>query len=326
MTRANDSGERFERTKTMNAVNKIKGLFSTGRGYPSLKKAIESGAGRQARALLKHLNECGISCWSDITRGRLYELRDHLERTVAPSSVKTYLAVLRAVLNRWAEDVPMKCGNFGDAMRTRGDRPVRVYLTPEELARLESVETRTQGERLSQLLFLVCAWTGMRTGDAAACGPENIEGGILRYVATKTGAHIEVPCRPEVAGWLEEIRRLGGFPLSTPGYIKTLRRLCERAGIDAEVKVRKAGKDYTARKWECVSGHTARISFCTNLAVAGVPLCDIKTLAGHTSEAMTERYIAAHTPKLGSRALEMLTGTDERPERPERAVVEANAL
>ena len=326
MTRANDSGERFERTKTMNAVNKIKGLFSTGRGYPSLKKAIESGAGRQARALLKHLNECGISCWSDITRGRLYELRDHLERTVAPSSAKTYLAALRAVLNRWAEDVPMKCGNFGDAMRTRGDRPVRVYLTPEELARLESVETRTQGERLSQLLFLVCAWTGMRTGDAAACGPENIEGGILRYVATKTGAHIEVPCRPEVAGWLEEIRRLGGFPLSTPGYIKTLRRLCERAGIDAEVKVRKAGRDYTARKWECVSGHTARISFCTNLAVAGVPLCDIKTLAGHTSEAMTERYIAAHTPKLGSRAMEMLTGTDERPERPERAVVEANAL
>ena len=117
----------------MNAVSKIKGLFSTGRGYPSLKKAIESGAGSQARALLKHLNECGISCWSDITRGRLYELRDHLERTVAPSSVKTYLAALRAVLNRWAEDVPMKCGDFGDAMRARGDRPVRVYLTPEEL-------------------------------------------------------------------------------------------------------------------------------------------------------------------------------------------------
>ena len=139
----------------MNAVSKIKGLFSTGRGYPSLNQAIESGAGRQARSLLKHLDECGINCWSDITRGRLYELRDHLERTVAPSSAKTYLAALRAVLNRWAEDVPMKCGNFGDAMRTRGDRPVRVYLTPEELARLESVETRTQGERLSQLLFLM---------------------------------------------------------------------------------------------------------------------------------------------------------------------------
>ena len=135
-------------------------------------------------------------------------------------------------------------------------------------------------------------------------------GGVLRYVAQKTGAHIEVPCRREVAGWLAEIRRLGGFSLSTPGYIKTLRRLCERAGIDSEVKVRKAGRDFTARKWECVSGHTARISFCTNLAVAGVPLCDIKTLAGHTSEAMTERYIAAHTPKLGSRALELLTGTD----------------
>ena len=67
----------------MNAVSKIKGLFSTGRGYPSLKRAIESGAGRQARALLKHLDECGISCWSDITRGRLYELRDHLEEVTA---------------------------------------------------------------------------------------------------------------------------------------------------------------------------------------------------------------------------------------------------
>lgn len=294
----------------MNAVSKIKGLFSTGRCYPSLKKAIESGAGSQAGSLLKHLNECGISCWSDITRGRLYEFRDHLERSVAPSSVKTYLAALRAVLNRWGEDVPMKCNDFRDAMRARGDRPVRVYLTPEELARLEAAETRTPGERLSQLLFLVCAWTGMRMSDAMACGPENIEGGILRYVAIKTGTHIEVPCRPEVAGWLEEIRNLGGFSLSTVGYIKGLRKLCERAGINSEVKVRRAGRDYTARKWECVSGHTARISFCTNLAVAGVPLCDIKTLAGHTSEAMTERYIAAHTPKLGSRALELLTGTN----------------
>lgn len=300
-------------------MNDLKKIFSPGGfmtirgrkpGRPSLRRAVIEGGRCQSRSLLKHLDECGIRDWGDVTKANLYALRDHLERTVAPSTMKTYLAALRSVLNRWSEDAPMPCTDYRDAMRAKNDRPVRVHLTPEELSRLESVETRTQGERLGQLLFLVCAWTGMRMSDAMAAGPENVSGGVLRYVAQKTGAHIEVPCRREVAGWLAEIRRLGGFSLSTPGYIKTLRRLCERAGIDSEVKVRKAGKDYTARKWECVSGHTARISFCTNLAEAGVPLCDIKTLAGHTSEAMTERYIAAHTPKLGSRALELLTGAD----------------
>ena len=147
--------------------------------------------------------------------------------------------------------------------------------------------------------------------DAMAAGPENVRDGVLRYVSIKTGAHVEVPCRPGVADWLGEIRKAGGFSMTTAGYNKTLRRLCRRAGLRAEVRVRRGGRDYTAEKWECVSGHTARISFCTNLAVAGVPLCDIKILAGHTSESMTERYVAVHTPKLGSRALELLTGKDE---------------
>ena len=280
-------------------------------GRPSLRRAVMEGGRGQARALLKHLNECGIRDWGDVTRANLYALRDHLGRTVAPSSAKTYLAALRSVLNRWAEDAPMPCTDYRDAMRAKNDRPVRVHLTPEELARLEAAETRTPGERLAKLLFLTCAWTGMRMSDAVAAGPENIRDGMLRYVSIKTGAHVEVPCRPGVADWLGEIRKAGGFSMTTAGYNKTLRRLCRRAGICSEVKVRRAGRDYTAMKWECVSGHTARISFCTNLAAAGVPLCDVKTLAGHTSESMTERYVAVHTPKLGSRALELLTGKDE---------------
>ena len=279
-------------------------------GRPSLRRAVLEGGRCQSRALLKHLDECGIRDWGDVTRANLYALRDHLVRTVAPSSAKTYLAALRSVLNRWAEDAPMPCTDYRDAMRAKNDRPVRVHLTPEELALLEAAETGTPGERLARLLFLTCAWTGMRMSDAVAAGPENVRDGVLRYVSIKTGAHVEVPCRPEVARWLGEIRKAGGFSMTTAGYNKTLRRLCRRAGICSEVKVRRAGRDYTAEKWECVSGHTARISFCTNLAVAGVPLCDIKTLAGHTSEAMTERYVAAHTPKLGSRALELLTGAN----------------
>lgn len=278
---------------------------------PGMKKALEASGGSQAAALAKHLDAAGIEGWRDLTKAGLYAFRDRLLETVAPSTAKTYLAAMRAFLNRWADDAPVPCREWPDILKARNDRPVRVHLDPDELGRLEAAETRTPGERLAKLLFLTCAWTGMRMSDAMAAGPENIRGGVLRYVSIKTGAHVEVPCRPGVADWLGEIRKAGGFSMTTAGYNKTLRRLCRRAGLRAEVRARRGGRDYTAEKWECVSGHTARISFCTNLAVAGVPLCDIKTLAGHTSESMTERYIAAHTPKLGSRALELLTGAND---------------
>lgn len=304
--------ERGERLNDLNGRDGRTGRAATGRAVcPGLRQAVEAGARGQAAALLKHLDAAGIKGWRDLTKAGLYAFRDRLLETVAPSSAKTYLAVLRAVLHRWEEDAPLPCRDWEDTLKARNDRPVRVHLDPDELGRLERTETGTSGERLAKLLFLTCAWTGMRMSDAVAAGPENIRGGVLRYVSIKTGRHVEVPCRPGVADWLGEIRRAGGFSMTTAGYNKTLRRLCRRAGICSEVKVRRGGKDYTAEKWECVSGHTARISFCTNLAVAGVPLCDIKLLAGHTSESMTERYIAVHTPKLGSRALELLTGKDE---------------
>lgn len=48
-------------------------------------------------------------------------------------------------------------------------------------------------------------------------------------------------------------------------------------------------------RFEDVTLHTARHTFCSGLARAGVPLTDIMRLAGHSSLAVTQRY-ACHAP------------------------------
>jgi integrase len=73
--------------------------------------------------------------------------------------------------------------------------------------------------------------------------------------------------------------------------------------VNATTKVYKAGKELTGEKWEFCSSHSFRVSAATNMAAAGASLTDIRFTLGHTSEAMSSRYIAAGRPNLSAKAL-----------------------
>lgn len=255
----------------------------------TLYDALTRTAGAQAPALKKHLAEAGINDWHELTKSRLYDFRDGLLSSVAASSARTYLAVFKGVLTRY-EDEEGFCREFREILRAKGEKPVKTYLTPGELRRLEGVRTDGGTERQVLYQFLIGAYTGMRISDIRAVEGENVEGDALGYVSQKTGIHAVVPCGERVKGYIKWVLD-NEAPISLPGYNNAIRRLCKRAGITDRVKVHKAGRDLTGEKWEFVSSHTARISFCTNLAALGVPLLDISRMAGHSSTGMTERYI-----------------------------------
>lgn len=255
----------------------------------SLYTAIRKGAGAQCAALLKHLKEAGIADWNDMTRARLYDLRGIITGEVAASSAHTYFAALKAVMGRYADEVRMPEG-YEAILKIKNERPVRTWLTPAELKRLEGVETRNEQEKRALYQFLIGAYTGMRISDINNVSTANIVDGQLSYVSEKTSVHAVIPCSERVREYITWVQE-HGRAMTLAGYNNVVRRLCRRAGIIEKIKVFRGGREETGEKWRYVSSHTARISFCTNLGGLGVPLLDISRMAGHTSTGMTERYI-----------------------------------
>lgn len=267
-----------------------------------LRQAINDYAGGQAQALSKHLKASGISCWSDCTKANLSDFRDALTEQVAPSSAKTYIAVLKAILARYEDEGIIPCKTFREVLKVKNDKPVKAFLSTEELERLMQVPTRTSNEIFVLYSFLVGAFTGMRVSDARAVTSENINNDQLSYVSIKTGVHATIPVGERVKGYIDYLRA-NDSDMTLVTYNDIIRRLCKRAGLTERVKVRHGGKDAVKEKWECVSSHTARISFATNLAIAGLPMIDLSRLCGHTSTQMSERYVAQHEVKLNDRAM-----------------------
>lgn len=256
--------------------------------------------------IVKHLKAAGIGDWEDMTVEALYNLRDELRGTVAPNTVKTYLAEVRRVIKRHKRKftgiAPEEWGDVADLLKSKGEKPVKAYLTLAEIERLAKVKPATEIERWVQAAFLCGCYTGARVSDIRTLTAENFRDGNLEYVSKKTGVHSVVPAKPclrELVGIVQK-----GEDVCLMSYNRSLREMARRAGITETVKIYKAGETRTVPKYEAISSHTARISFCTNLVAAGASIADVSRMAGHTSPMMTARYVCEYVVKLPQKAMQ----------------------
>lgn len=256
----------------------------------------------QHQALIKHLEASGIHEWGDLTRANLADFRDYLANEVAPSSAKTYLASLRAIMGRYQDEGVIPFTKFSEVLKGKGERPVKTFLTPEEIERLSKVRTNDANERYVLDEFIVGCRIGCRHSDLEQLSEENISNGYLTYTSIKTGITATIPCSDDTLARISRVReRVAPMRLAT--YNTIIRRLCLRAGLTERVKVHKGGVDKVGPKYLFISSHSARISLCTNLAYMGVPLNDIASLVGHRSVTTTQNYIVRQTPKLNEEAM-----------------------
>ncbi len=274
----------------------------------TLNQALEtiSEKGGARASVRKHLEAAGIRRWSDINKTQLYNFRDTLLGNVSPSSAKTILARTSAMLERFSDELKLPDG-WKKILSCKGDDPMRVYLTPEELLKFEAVQTRGEREEIVKNECLLEAYIGARVSDICALTEDNIQGNSLVYVSKKTHKKASIPVGEKVRGWLRyctENKEFSPKSRATRGSI--IIRLCERAGIDTPVVVHSAGRDASGPKYLFVTSHTFRISFVTNLHGSGLDLLTISRMAGHSNVAMTERYCAATSPHLSEEAQKYL--------------------
>jgi integrase len=270
---------------------------------PRLRDAIIRETGRQARALIKHLEACEIFDWPALMgKDGIYTLRDELRETCAPSSARTYMATMKGFLARHDEERGV-CKDYRKILKNKADKAVKTWLNKRELEAVEAVEGLSPTESLVRARFLIGAYTGMRISDAMDVSESNVSGGMMTYVAKKTGTEATVPCPEKVMRLISYVQANDQY-ISLMTYNKLLKKICYKAKVFAKVKTHTAGETKEGPKWLFVSSHTARISFATNLANAGVPLVQLAGMMGHTSTTMTERYIVNKSVNLSERAME----------------------
>ena len=177
-------------------------------------------------------------------------------------------------------------------------------LTPEEVAALISGCSRRAptGIRNRALLTLLYR-SGLRISEVLAIRPSDVNLGShsIRLLDSKSGQPQTRGFHPSaedaLARWVDTRRSLGirgrlfctleAAPLSADYVRGVMRRLAAKAGIDKRVHP-----------------HGLRHTFAVELEAAGTPVTTISKLLGHSSVAVTARYLDHMTNSQAITALE----------------------
>lgn len=177
-----------------------------------------------------------------------------------------------------------------------------IYLTPDELKRMMTVDFSTLSQEHEQALdiFMVGVWTAQRISDYNHIKLEDFD--TLREITylnirqQKTGAKVSIPCNSALKAILEKYDyRLPHLPDRIIN--RDIKEVARAAGLTGtvEIETTKGGtpKKEHVPKWKLVHSHTARRTGATLMYLAGVELYDIMKITGHTTPAMLEKYIKA---------------------------------
>jgi integrase len=245
----------------------------------------------------KRLNEVTVKHATDFAA--------HVEKGRSPSTFNQYMNTLdlvwrtlatgaRITDNPWRPDrITRKRASTNGAKGIPGRRELAL---PE----LKAIIDHASGEY--RTLLAIGLYTGLRLGDAVRLDWAEIDlrRGVIVTVPRKTsrtsGSTVAIPISGAFRRELEALGPLASGPV-LPGLAKSYERdrstvtvgvldLFERAGVKTSVAV--PGR----KRAVMIAGfHSLRHSFITNAALLGWPEALVRSIVGHTSGAVTRRYI-----------------------------------
>lgn len=208
-----------------------------------------------------------------------------------PGTVKKVLKFFKAIIakaNSWGLTHGSQYNPVGKVDIKDSDAQRERYLTPQEAEKLlEACQDVS-----CQIYFIACIglYTGMRLGEILSLSQEqvNIDAGIITLNG-KTGrrpAYIPDEIKPIFAKLLIEnsggllFHGADGNELKSPNISVRFARIVDTIRLND-------GITDTLNK---VVFHTLRHTYCSWLAIEGVPLYTIGQLVGHSKPEMTQRY------------------------------------
>ena len=238
--------------------------------------------------------------WEDLTDDVISDLKDDMEFRLAPNSVRTICAELKAVLNRNKATKPIRSETFGNLLKAKKVPVQNIYLTRHELQKIHDYKPKSERERYVKNIFLIEAITGARNIDCRRMSPANIhtEDGeeVLTYVPQKHPVEVTVPVHRWLKSLLADDYAEEVKSIRISYFCKVLKFICFQCGIRSRVVVFHGGKSITDEKWKFIGSHCGRRTFATLLSLNHVNIEDISSMMGHESGGkanitMTQNYI-----------------------------------
>ncbi|MFV8226896.1 tyrosine-type recombinase/integrase [Christiangramia aquimixticola] len=268
---------------------------STLKTYKNSKRVIEDYESDIGRKLMfEHIT---LSFHSDFI--------DHLQDADhGENYIGTHIKNIKTVMNDAYERGFHTNLDFKKSGFTKpGEEVNHIYLNKDEITRIKDIDyTNRPHLDNARDLFVIAASTGLRVSDYKKLTLENIKShssGLkyLKVKTQKTGKIVNIPLHGNVISILK--KRGNKFPKMMPSQKinDALKTIGKKAKLNEEIEIEKTiGGIKTKlkyKKWQLLTNHTARRSFCTNAYKAEMPIYDIMSMSGHTSEKTFYNYIKA---------------------------------
>ncbi|MDR1895732.1 MAG: site-specific integrase, partial [Prevotellaceae bacterium] len=171
-----------------------------------------------------------------------------------------------------------------------------IYLNEAELQQLKDADfSKIPHHDRVRDCFLLLAWTGSRFSDLKKIAKTDIKDGFITFRQQKTNAKVVIPLHPVVSEILEKYNYNLPAEISNQRFNEYVKEVCKLAEINGtETMTRTVGGKLVTEKfekWEHVSSHTGRRSFCTNMYKRGLPVIMIMSVSGHRTEKSFLKYI-----------------------------------
>lgn len=225
------------------------------------------------------------------------ELKRKQVDKIGPNATSKDIQILKTVMGEavdlhYTQNLEFKHKKFS-VTRVETDA---VYLNEKELQILYSFDF-SKNKRLEQVrdLFIFGCWVGLRFSDYNNVKLENIvedEGDLyIKIITQKTSEPVIIPCDRVV---LDIFNKYANNPNKLPKSVSNqkfndyIKEVCREAGMTQKGRLM---TNLNLELWECISSHTARRSFATNLFLDGYPPIKIMKITGHRTEKSFMRYI-----------------------------------
>ncbi|WP_100613604.1 phage integrase SAM-like domain-containing protein [Confluentibacter citreus] len=222
-----------------------------------------------------------------------------------------------ALLNRATEDgintnLKYKHRDF----KRVSEKTTSIYLTAKEIDELYKLDLSHNKEwERARDIFLIGYYTGQRVSDYNGLNNNHIKifdgKEVFEIFQKKTKKTVFIPIHHRIKE-IMTLRYNGNLPKKLSDqhineYIKKIGRKAKiKENVMTKITIGGAIKEETIPKHKLIGTHTARRSFCTNAYLSKMPVIDIMSLSGHTTEKEFYNYIKV-TPQ--ERAIKIADST-----------------
>lgn len=194
-------------------------------------------------------------------------------------------------------------------IKTEQEEVENIYLDEDEINKIAQLDlSKYPTLEVCRDLFIIGCETGLRFSDFSELKPAHIKGAFIWKRIRKTHHQVVIPISKLLQEVLHKYQNAPPNNLPNQVFNRYIKKVGDIAGIHDEViMVRKKGNTKVEEKYykyELITSHTCRRSFCTNQFYKGMPSLLIRKISGHRTESSFLKYIKINEEAAARKMLE----------------------